>query len=175
MIKRIAISGAPGTGKTTLIEELSKRDFKCNPEISREIIAQELKIGGNITPWGNLNAFSKVVIAKRLEQFNAAKEPIEFFDRSIIDSIAYLIKDKLSISQEWDFLAKNNRYYSKVFITPPWEAIYKSDSERLEDFETATAIHSYMIEAYEKYNYQVIIVPKVSIEERIQFILKHIE
>jgi predicted ATPase len=32
-----------------------------------------------------------------------------------------------------------------------------------------------MIEAYEKYNYQVIIVPKVSIEERIQFILKHIE
>ena len=175
MIKRIAISGAPGTGKTSIVEELTKGGHICHPEISREIIAQQLKIGGNITPWQDLNSFSKLVISSRLDQYKAARESIEFFDRSIIDSLAYLLKDQLSISKEWDDLAKNNRYYSKVFVTPPWESIYISDSERLEDFETATSIHLNMVKAYEMYDYQVIIVPKISVKERVQFILKHIE
>ena len=175
MIKRIAISGAPGTGKTSLIDQLAKNGFKCNPEISREIIAHQLKTGGNITPWEDLNSFSKLVIEQRLKQYNAAKETIEFFDRSIIDSLAYLLKDKLSINKEWDSLAKSNRYHQRVFITPPWEAIYTCDSERLEDFKTASSIHKFMVEAYERYNYQVIIVPHASVKERIQFILQHIE
>ena len=50
MIKRIAISGAPGTGKTSLIEELAKHNFTCHPEVSREIIAAQFKIDGDITP-----------------------------------------------------------------------------------------------------------------------------
>ena len=37
MVKKIIITGGPGTGKTSLIEELKKNNFKCFDEISREI------------------------------------------------------------------------------------------------------------------------------------------
>lgn len=175
MIKRIAISGAPGTGKTSLIEGLSKQGYKCHTEVSREIIAEQFKIGGDITPWKNLNAFSELVIDERLKQFKLAKNEIEFFDRTIIDSLAYLLKDALPISEKWDGLANEFRYSKIAFITPPWERIYKCDSERMEDFETATSIHEYMIKAYELYGYEVVIIPKTSVKERIQFIIKHLE
>ncbi len=72
-------------------------------------------------------------------------------------------------------LAKNYKYHNKVFITPPWEDIYTSDQERLEDYHTAKDIHKYMVKAYEMYGYTVILVPKTSIPERVSFILKHIE
>ena len=175
MIKRIVISGAPGTGKTSIIEELTKQAYICHPEVSREIIAEQFKIGGNITPWDDLDTFSKLVISDRLKQFKSATNEIEFYDRSIIDSFAYLLKDKLPITNEWDRLAIDNRYYPMVFLTPPWEEIYTSDSERMEDFKTATSIHEFMVKAYEMYKYQVVLVPKTTISERIKFILSHIE
>jgi len=175
MIKRIAISGAPGTGKTCLINGLSMHGYKCHAEVSREIIAEQFKIGGDITPWKDLDAFSELVIDERIKQFKQAKEEIEFFDRTIIDSFAYLLKDTLPITKKWDGLAKEYRYSKIAFITPPWESIYKSDSERMEDFETATSIHEFMIKAYELYDYEIVLIPKVSVSERIKFILNHIE
>ena len=111
----------------------------------------------------------------RKDPFKQAKEEIEFFDRTIIDSFAYLLKDALPITNKWDGLAKEYRYSKTAFITPPWESIYKSDSERMEDFETATSIHEFMIKAYELYDYEIVLIPKVSVSERIKFILKHIE
>ena len=44
-----------------------------------------------------------------------------------------------------------------------------------EDFITATKIHSYLLDAYEAFNYKPIIVPKTTIKERINFILNEIE
>jgi predicted ATPase len=175
MIKRIAISGAPGTGKTSLIEELAKHNFTCHPEVSREIIAAQFKIDGDITPWRDLNAFSNLVISKRADQFKSAKNDLEFFDRSIIDSLAYLLKDNLPISKEWDALAKKHKYHKRVFITPPWEEIYQRDAERMEDFKTATNIHKYMVKAYELYGYEIIILPKVKLSKRVKYLLDHIE
>ena len=55
------------------------------------------------------------------------------------------------------------------------DVIYIKDEERKEDFETATEIHKYMIEAYKLYSYKVCIIPKMSIDERIYFIINQIE
>ena len=175
MNKRIVISGAPGTGKTSLIKELSNRGYICHPEISREIIADQIAAKGSITPWQDLNSFSKIVIEKRLNQFKQASNKIEFYDRGIIDALAYLLKDNIAIKQEWEAIAKKYRYFNKVFITPPWEDIYHTDEERKEDFSTAIEVHKFMIETYKLYDYQVITIPKASIDDRINFILNEIE
>ena len=47
MNQKFIITGAPGTGKTSIINELKKRGFSISKEISREIIADELKQGGD--------------------------------------------------------------------------------------------------------------------------------
>ena len=90
-------------------------------------------------------------------------------------SFAYLLKDNLNLEEEWITIARKYQYYKKVFITPPWEEIYHTDNERKEDFILATKIHSYLIEVYESFNYKPIIVPKTTIQERINFILSEIE
>ena len=175
MNKRIVISGAPGTGKTSLISGLSNSGYKCHIEVSREIIANQLQIKGAITPWQDLCKFSEMVIKKRLKQYKLAANEIEFYDRGIIDSFAYLLKDNISLKEEWITIAKEHQYYKNVFITPPWEEIYHTDHERKEDFITATKIHSHLLETYKAFNYKPIIIPKTTIKERINFILKEIE
>ena len=175
MNKRIVISGAPGTGKTSIITKLSESGYKCHKEVSREIIANQIQINGLITPWQDLFKFSEIVIKERLKQYNQATNKIEFYDRGIIDSFAYLLKDNIRLEEEWISIARKYQYYNKVFITPPWEEIYHTDHERKEDFISATKIHSYLLEAYKSFNYKTIIVPKTKIQERINFILNEIE
>ena len=62
MNKRIVISGAPGTGKTSIISGLSNSGYKCHIEVSREIIANQLQIKGSITPWQDLYKLMKIKI-----------------------------------------------------------------------------------------------------------------
>tara|TARA_A100001015_G_scaffold320566_1_gene447413 strand:- start:5599 stop:6126 length:528 start_codon:yes stop_codon:yes gene_type:complete len=175
MNKRIVISGAPGTGKTSVINQLFKIGFKCHNEVSREIISNQLQINGATTPWQDVYKFSEIVIYERLKQFKLASNKLEFYDRGIIDSFAYLIKDNINLKEEWITIAKEYKYFNKVFITPPWEEIFHTDQERKEDFITAKKIHSHLIKAYKAFDYKPIIIPKITIQERINFILKEIE
>jgi predicted ATPase len=62
-------------------------------------------------------------------------------------------------------------YCRKVFIFPPWEEIYENDAERKQDFIEAIATYREMVNAYIKFGYELIEVPKVSVKERAQFIV----
>lgn len=173
MINRIVISGAPATGKTTLCHELEDRAYLCFHEISREIIQRELANGSDVLPWKDLMAFTKQVLSGRVKQFHAADGSISFYDRSIIDALAYLEKDGIDIPQEWEQLASKNRYGKQVFITPPWKEIFVNDHERRESWQEVLHVHEYLVTGYRERGYEVIIVPKVSVEERVAFILDH--
>lgn len=175
MIKRILISGAPGTGKTRIIEELSNNGYRCHPEISRNIISHQIATDGNITPWQDLETFSQIVLQKRIAQFDNAEKEIEFYDRGIIDIIAYMRKDDLKINPDWIRIAKEYRYFNKVFIAPPWKEIYHKDDERMEDYHTSTDVHKFMVNTYKSFDYEVILIPKSKVSDRINFIQKEIE
>ena len=45
-MKRILLTGGPGTGKTTVLQNLEKRAYTCLPEVSREIIIEAQKNRG---------------------------------------------------------------------------------------------------------------------------------
>src|SRR5690606_12672365 len=106
---------------------------------------------------------------------NALAEPdaFVFIDRGIPDVVAYL--DYIGDEYPAQFTkACEDFKYSKTFILPPWEDIYESDSERYENFEQAEKIQSYLIETYKKYGYDLIEVPKDTVENRILYILDKI-
>ena len=44
-LKRIVITGGPGTGKSTIINELIKQDYTCMEEISRQVTLDAQKEG----------------------------------------------------------------------------------------------------------------------------------
>jgi predicted ATPase len=70
---------------------------------------------------------------------------------------------------------ETHRYYLKVFILPPWKEIFTKDDERMEDFESTFAAFETIKSTYEKHGYTVIELPKVSIEERVDYILTHLK
>ena len=101
MNQKYIITGAPGAGKTSIINELKKRKFNCIDENSREIIAEQIITGGEILPWKNQIAFENKIANMRTQQYLASPEDcICFFDRSALDCIAYLKSNLLLMMHE---------------------------------------------------------------------------
>lgn len=175
MNKKYIVTGAPGTGKTSVINELKKRGFHCISEKSREIINDQIISGGDILPWKNQLAFENKIINLRTKQYLSSPDDcICFFDRSVIDVIAYLKINNLEVTSEINNNIKKCNYNSRVFYTPFWKNIYKKDNERKEEIEQAIKIGSAIMSVYQSKGYEMIEIPKISIEERANFIISKI-
>lgn len=174
--KKVIISGGPSSGKTSIINALMKQGFHCEEEFSRHIIEEGVRTGSGIVPWDKLDLFTEKVFEGRLKQFYNGDQFNQtiFYDRSIIDSIAYMEHDDEFIPQHYVQDARNLRYHFQVFITPYWNEIYTTDEQRKEPSEKAQSLEKSIIDCYKKYQYQIIFIPKTTIEKRIEFILNNI-
>ncbi|MCF6350671.1 MAG: ATP-binding protein [Flavobacteriaceae bacterium] len=178
MQQKIVITGGPGTGKSTVISELEKRNFTCMHEISREVTLMARKNGIEQLFLKDPLLFSKLLLEGRVQQFKKAKNSkadLIFFDRGIADVYAYM--NYLGVSYPSIFVEQCtlNKYDNPIFLMPPWKKIYITDNERYESFEQSLAIHNHLKAAYEKIGYLIIEVPFGTAKERADFILKKIK
>lgn len=183
-VKKIAITGGPSTGKTALIEQLQKKGYPCFHEIIREMTLEAKRelhnkaVGSNpLTFVKDPFAFNKKILDGRTQQFLEAdtfSEPVVFFDRGIPDVLAYMDFFKQDYPQSFENSCHIYQYH-QVFILPPWEAIFKSDNERMESFQEGIAIHQHLSNTYKKFGYHLLSIPEGSIEERIQFIITRLK
>lgn len=172
---RYIISGGPGFGKTSIIRELENRNYRSIHEISRSIIKDQMEKGGDILPWKNLSAFSGLVFEQRLAQHRQIEhDAIHFFDRGIVDVIAYMQKDNLLIPAHYLDAVNKHHYNQLVFLTPPWKEIYLKDEERKEDFDNALIIHRLIEQTYNQLGYQTINIPMIDVKQRVDFIIDNI-
>jgi predicted ATPase len=172
----IVIIGGPGTGKSSIIEGLVAKGYCCYPEISREVTLEAQKRGIEQLFLKEPLLFSQMLLDGRIKQFNNAQnEPHNwvFIDRGIPDVVAYLDYIGDDYPSHFTDACKEN-VYTKIFILPPWEAIYESDSERYENFDQAKTIYKHLTKTYIDYGYDLIEVPKDSVDNRILFILDKI-
>jgi predicted ATPase len=177
MQKKIVITGGPGTGKTTVIEELTKRNFECMHEISREVTLNNRKYGTEQLFLTKPLLFSELLLEGRVNQYIEAEKrncKLVFFDRGIPDVHAYM--NYISIDYPNTYVVKSKMYrYNYIFLMPPWQEIYISDNERYENFEQALAIHNHLERTYKELGYTIIEVPTGTIENRTDFILSCIK
>jgi predicted ATPase len=172
----IVIIGGPGTGKSSIIKGLETKGYCCYPEISREVTLEAQKRGIEQLFLEDPLLFSQMLLDGRIKQFNNAQnEPHQwvFIDRGIPDVIAYLDYIGDDFPEHFDSACRKN-VYTKIFMLPPWEEIYESDSERYENFEQAKTIYKHLTKTYTDYGYNLIEVPKDSVDNRILFILDKI-
>lgn len=172
----IVIIGGPGTGKTTIIDGLLERGHCCYPEISREITLEAKKQGIEQLFLENPLLFSELLLEGRKKQHKQALQEeceVVFIDRGIPDVLAYMHYIGDAYPAFFDEACREHKY-TKIFILPPWEAIYESDDARYENYEQATLIYKHLRETYESYGYNLIEVPKDTVDNRILFILGHL-
>ncbi|CAN5457930.1 AAA family ATPase [soil metagenome] len=175
MLKFI-ISGGPGAGKSTLLEALRDKAFCCVNEVSRQLIQQEVAAGSHCLPWLDLSCFARMALDRMILYFKKASdnEEVTFFDRAIPDIIAYLEIGGLPIDEIYYQAVKQYAYQPQVFMAPPWETIYVNDSERWQTFAEATTLHEALVATYRSLGFEIIELPLVSVNERVEFVEKAI-
>ncbi len=172
----VILSGCSGGGKSTLLSELAKRGYSVVSEPGRQIVKEQIGIGGASLPWTNKDMFAELLLSRYMFSFNSASETSKytFFDRSIIDIVAYYDHIGQTLPEHFERAVRQYRYHRKVFLTPPWPEIYRNDSERKHTFAQAAASYDAHIKAYERLGYEVFEMPKASASERADFILENL-
>ena len=173
MHQKIVITGGPGTGKTMVINELLKRGYSCQIEISREVTLRAREDGIEQLFLTQPLLFSELLLEGRVKQFldgETTESDFVFFDRGIPDVHSYLEYLKTDYPKKYIELSHKHQY-DTVFLMPPWEEIYTSDNERYENYEQSVQIYQSIKEVYTQLGYTIIEVPTGTITDRTDFIL----
>jgi len=169
------ITGASGSGKSSLIEALQRRGLTIQQEIGREIVRQQTACGGRATPWDDRLAFRDMLFAQSVTAFDAHyhTDPAKtvFFDRSFIEAIAYSDLIGEAVSESMQKHVGTRCFANPVFVCPPWKEIFIQDEERRHGFAFAVQDFEANIEAYSRLGYELLEVPKMSVKERADFVI----
>jgi predicted ATPase len=168
-------TGGPGAGKSTVIELLAKQKRLIVPEVARNIIRHQKTIGGTATHDGDRVSYTALMLERSIVDFErlASVDAPVYFDRGLPDLYAYTMRYGGGVTETVRQAIVQYRYNSMVFLFPPWSEIYCHDTERKQSFQEAIETWATVKEGYADCGYLTIDVPKLSVEERVQFILKH--
>ena len=174
MNPRFVITGGPGGGKTTLLQTLAARGYRVAPEAARRIIRERLSAG--LPPRPEAASFAREILDSDIQQYRAATDHdgITFFDRGVLDALYMLDLESAMSRDEIAGLVAAFPYDDTVFLLPPWEAIYATDSERDQTFEESVAVFEGMKRWYGRWGYEAVEGPRTGVRARASFILKAI-
>ena len=165
-IKKIIISGPPGSGKTTIINKLQNRGYHCMPEITPPNLDLKIK--------KNKSLLSEFLFSERIKQYINNNQAMCFYDRSLIDVVAYMNFWNLKYPNTWDNDIKELRYSQNIFYTSLWPDIYEKTNHRKETIQEAKKIDFFLKKAFLKYQYNIIEVPKLDVLKRVDFIINNL-
>lgn len=162
------ITGAPCSGKSTLIKELSQLGFKTSSETAREVIQNIGQVNEGSSQL-QLNIFNQ----QRVKEQNLSLSQIIFLDRAMPDTLAYLKHSEDKDIHDKIVKECSKFRYRNIFILAP--VPIEEDGLRTTDPETIEAHHTILESTYRELGYTPIIIPcfeTKSIEKRLEAILK---
>jgi len=85
-----------------------------------------------------------------------------FFDRGIVDPLHFLDQQNAVTLEQTQAYLRSFPYNRVVFLMPPWEEIYSTDSERDQTFSESVQVCEGLRKWYSQWDYDVIEVPCAS-------------
>jgi predicted ATPase len=170
-MRRIVITGAPGAGKTTLLVALRGRGFRTVDESARAIIQERLAVGSSPRP--PALDFAREILNRDIAKYEQPPgvDPV-FFDRSIVEALCMVGEAGRLDAHELRDLLTRYPYDRRVFVLPPWEAIYTTDGERDQSFADALRVHDTLTRWYRRCEYEIVEVPTGTVAERCAHVLR---
>jgi predicted ATPase len=167
----VILTGAPGTGKTTLLAALRRQGWRCIDEPARAVLAYERSRGGDGVPERNAARFVDLMLSQAVRTHGEAmfQPPPVFFDRGVPDLIVYAEHFGLDAGP-YRAAAERHRYQQRAFILAPWRTIYVNDDERKMPFELADDFDAALRRVYAELGYVLVDVPLVPVAERVAFV-----
>lgn len=169
------ITGGPGAGKTAIVEALARRGFPTVAECGRDILRQQVAIGGNAVHWGDAAAYCELMLSRGMadyERMLGESDGPVFFDRGITELVGYCRLIGIDVPDHVQKAAELYRYNTVVFLAPPWPEIYANDPLRRQDADEALRTAALAGAVYAEFGYTVVEIPKLPVTERAVFVLK---
>ena len=116
------------------------------------------------------------VLARNIQAFEAAQclpAPV-FFDRAIPECVAHMRLLGLTVTPRQAAAATEYRYATTVYVAEPWPEVYVCDRWRRASFERAARSFEPTVAAYREAEYGACTLPKVSVPERVAFVLERL-
>lgn len=173
--KWYVITGGPSSGKTTLLSELEKLGYATVPEAARTWIDLQMAKGMSIAQIRKDEQefqYDVLRLKQKIEN-KQSKERVTFFDRGMQDSMAYLKHYNYDV-KDWVYQAMDQAKYTKVFLLEPLP-VFEEDYARTEGKDFPKQITDELRQAYRDAGMEPIEVPVMPIEDRVKFILQHVE
>lgn len=178
------LTGAPCSGKSSVLEVMKERGYRVVEEAARTYIDQELSQGKTLAEVRrDEKAFQDAVLEMKFQiERNLAREQQQqqqqpqtvFFERGIPDSVAYAVANGFELHHKELEATFRTCKYKKVFLLE--RLPYQLDYARVEDVHMQERLHEELKRVYAQIPHVPLVsVPVLSVEERVDFICKHVE
>ncbi|OGJ12483.1 hypothetical protein A3K82_03015 [Candidatus Pacearchaeota archaeon RBG_19FT_COMBO_34_9] len=171
-MKKIVITGGPCSGKTTIIEELNKKGFSVLRETAKEIVAARRHIP--LTKEESQIRQDLIFNEQFAKEQNAERADCDilFLDRGLIDGLGYSLLYSGEESIEKYLPAVKAKKYDFIFLMKLLPFDSGGFRPREENEEEAKKIQDSILELYKRLGYNPLFVPRMPVQERVEFILK---
>jgi predicted ATPase len=160
-----------------LLQALAERGYNVVTEAALALVQEQERTGGDLLPWTRRDEFMREVLARNIRAYEAAlslEGPV-FFDRAVPECLAHMKLQGMEVREEEARTCQRLRYAKTVFVAEPWPEIYVCDQWRRASFERAQRSYEATVAAYVDDGYEACILPKLSIEERVEFVVRCIK
>lgn len=163
------ITGAPGAGKTALIDELAARGLRTVSEAARAILRDP---GGMTLRAKDPLGFADAMMVREIADLEAIPDDGKWtvFDRGIGDSLSCMRLSGLTVSSDTLRFATSFGYSGPIFVAPGWRDIFHGDTERNQTWDEAVASGEAVEAMWRKLGHELIELPRASISARADFV-----
>jgi predicted ATPase len=177
-MRRLVVTGGPCSGKSTLIEALSRSGFKTAREAAIEVINEGMRRRGldEFTQWRKSQPVEfqlDVDRQQRAIEREFCASDIVFCDRSRIDGVAYLRQAGCEVPASLSQKALKNYAIEAVILLDTLESFeVRSETGRADSREDAARIREELIRTYHEYGYQITAISEQDFGLRFSEVLK---
>lgn len=169
--QRYVLTGAPGSGKTTIATELRARGYTVVDEAATDVIARR-QAWGDDEPWTEPGFLDLIVEEQRRRQRAArsARAEVQIYDRSPLCTLAlarYLGHPVTpALAAEVDRVTREGVYDRRVLLVHPVGFVTPTAARRI-TYEDALVFARVHEQVYRAHGYELVDVPPGTVEERV--------